>query len=119
MKSRQLIKVVATAIAGVEGGRLESVTARGITLMKKGTQSLNFIHDFLIQRDITHYTLNQRAPDTWVTSPIMLLNREPREVLMFSFHLFQMDDLGFHAKDLTPAELERDMKPLQKLIYKD
>lgn len=119
MKSRQLIKVVATAITGVEGDRLDSVTARGIALMKKGTQSLNFIHDFLIARDITHYTLNQRAENIWATSPIMLLNREPRRVLTFSFVLFPMDDLGFHAKDLTTAELERDMKPLQKLIWKD
>lgn len=119
MKQRQLIKVVGTSITGVEGGRMESTVARGIVLLKRGQDLMSFAHDFLAARAITHYTLNQRGDGSWATSPVMFLNQEPRRVLTFHFLQFGFDDLGYYAKDLTAAELERDIKPLQKLIYKD
>lgn len=118
MKQRQLIKVVGTSITGMEGGRLESVTARGIALLKRGQNLMDFAQEFLSTRGITHYTLNQRGDGSWSTSPMMFLNEQPRRVLTFHFLQLDFDDLGYHAKDLTAKELERDIKPLQKLIYK-
>ena len=114
---RQLIKVVGSSITGVDGSRWSSVTARGIALLKRGQTLKDFAHQFLSERGITTYSLHQRG-DGWTTSPIMFLNQEPRRVLTYHFVQFDLDDLGFHAKDLTAAELERDIKPLQKLIYK-
>lgn len=119
MKQRQLIKVVGTSITGMEGGRMETTTARGIALLKRGQNLMDFAQGFLMARGITHYTLNQRGDGSWATSPMMFLNEEPRRVLTFHFIQFQFDDLGYHAKDLSAKELERDLKPLQKLIYKD
>ena len=97
---------------------MESTTARGIALLKTKQSMMDFIQEFLGARGITHYTLNQRGDGSWATSPMMFLNQEPRRVLTFHFLQFGFDDLGYYAKDLTAAELERDLKPLQKLIYK-
>jgi hypothetical protein len=118
MKQRQLIKVVGTSITGMEGGRMETTTAKGIALLKRGQSLMDFAQEFLSARGITHYTLNQRGDGGWATSPMMFLNEEPRQVLTFHFLQFDLDDLGYHAKDLSAKELERDIKPLQKLIYK-
>jgi hypothetical protein len=118
MKQRQLIKVVGTSITGMDGGRMESATSRGITLLKRGQSLMDFAQQFLNERGITTYSLHQRGDGTWATAPMMFLNQEPKRVLTFNFLQFDFDDLGFHAKDLTAKELERDLKPLQKLIYK-
>lgn len=118
MKHRQFIKVVGTSITGMDGVRLESTIARGITLLKRGQNLMGFVEEFLSARGITTYSLHQRSTGVWATSPMMFLNQEPKRVLTFHFIQFDFDDLGFHAKDLTVAELERDIKPLQKLIYK-
>lgn len=118
MKQRQLIKVVGTSITGMDGGRMESTTARGITLLKRGQNLMDFVQEFLNGRGITTYSLHQRGDGVWATSPMMFLNQEPKRVLTFHFIQFDFDDLGFHAKDLNAKELERDLKPLQKLIYK-
>lgn len=118
MKQRQLIKVVGTSITGVDGGRLETTTARGIVPLKRGQTLMDFIHHFLAVRGVTTYSLNQRGDGSWVTSPMMYLTESPKRVLTFHFLQFDLDDLGYHAKDLTASELERDMKPLMKLIYK-
>ena len=96
---------------------METTTSRGVALLRRGQDLMDFVQEFLNQRDITQFTLNRRG-DGWATSPMMFLNKEPRRVLTFHFTQFDFDDLGFHAKDLTPLELERDLKPLQKLIYK-
>lgn len=118
MQHRQLIKVVGTSITGMDGGRMESTTARGITLLKRGQALMDFVQEFLGTRGITTYSLHQRGDGVWATSPMMFLNQEPKRVLTFHFIQFGFDDLGFHAKDLTAAELERDLKPLQKHIYR-
>ncbi len=118
MKQRQLIKVVGTSITGMDGGRMESKTSRGITLLKRGQSLMDFVQQFLNERGITSYSLHERGDGTWATSPMMFLNQEPKRVITFNFLQFDFDDLGFHAKDLNAAELERDLKPLQKLIYK-
>lgn len=118
MKQRQLIKVVGTSITGVDGGRMETTTARGIIPLKRGQTILDFIGQFLNDRGVTTYSLYQRGDGTWATSPMMYLTDFPKRVLTFHFLQFDLDDLGYHAKDLTAAELERDMKPLTKLIYK-
>lgn len=117
MKQRQFIKVVGTSITGVDGGRLETTTARGITNLKRGQTLLDFVTDFLNLRFITSFQLNERHDGTWATAPMMFLNQEPKHVLTFSFKQFNQDELGFYAKDLTARELERDMKPLRKMIY--
>jgi len=118
MKQRQLIKVVGTSITGMDGGRMESITSRGIILLKRGHNLLDFVKDFLYERNITTYSLNERGDGSWATAPMMFLNQEPKRVLTFHFLQFNFDELGFQAKDLTSKELERDLKPLQKLISK-
>ena len=118
MKQRQLIKVVGTSVSGVDGGRMETVTSRGVCLLKRGQNLMDFVQDFLRERSITTYSLHQRGDGWWATAPMMFLNQEPKRVLTYQFHQFDFEDLGFHAKDLSAAELERDIKPLQKLIYK-
>lgn len=117
MKQRQFIKIVGTSITGVGGGRLETKSGRGITHLKRGTTLLDFVTAFLRSRDITTFSLHERGDGSWATSPMMFLNVEPKQVLTFTFKQFEQDDIGFHAKDLTTAELERDMKPISKLIY--
>jgi hypothetical protein len=117
MKQRQFIKVVASSITGVDGGRLETTTARGITNLKRGQTLLDFVTAFLNDRGTTSFQLNERHDGTWATAPMMFLNQEPKQVLTFTFKQFDQDDLGFHAKDLTSFELERDLKPLRKMLY--
>lgn len=96
---------------------MQTTVARGIALLKRGEKVMDFVHHFLTTRGITHYTLNQRADGGWATSPMMFLNHNPMTVLTFHFLQFDFDDIGFHAKDLSAEELERDIKPLTKLIY--
>ena len=117
MKQRQFIKIVGTSITGVDGGRLETTSARGITNLKRGQTLLDFVTDFLMARGISSFQLNERHDGTWGTAPMMFLNQEPKQVLTFTFKQFNQDDLGFHAKDLTAVELERDIKPLRKMLY--
>ena len=119
MKEKQLIKVVAVVITGVDGGRMETQSARGICALKRGQALMDFVQQFLDERGITAYSLHQRSDGYWATSPMMFLNQEPRQVLTFHFIQFGIDELGFYAKDLATSELERDIKPLQKYIYKE
>jgi len=119
MKQRQLIKVVGTSITGMDGGRMDTTSSRGITLLKRGQNLMAFVQEFLNARGITSYSLHQRGDGSWATSPMMFLNQNPKRVLTYHFLQFDFDDLGYHAKDLSAKELERDIKPLQKLIYKD
>lgn len=114
---RQFIKVIATSITGIEANRLKTETARGILALKRGQSLMDFVTSFLNQRCITSFQLNERHDGTWATTPMMFLNHEPKQVLTFNFKQFDQDSLGFHAKDLTAAELARDMKPLRKLVY--
>ena len=118
MKQRQFIKVVGTSITGVDGGRLETTLSKGIVNLKRGQSATDFVTAFLNERGITSFTLHQRGEATYATAPMMFLNEEPKRVLTYTFTVFPQDDLGYHAKDLTAKELERDMKPLAKLIYK-
>lgn len=115
MKDKNLIKVIATSIAG-PSTKLETSVARGITALKRGQSILDFVTTFMKERDIVHFTLHQREEHSWATSPIMFLNQEPKLVLVFNFLEFPASDLGFYAKDLEPLELERDMKKLAKVI---
>lgn len=117
MKQRQFIKVVGTSITGVDGGRLESTNARGITNLKRGQSLVDYVTVYLSERGITTFSLNERHDGTWATAPMMFLNEAPKRVLTYTFRRFEQDELGYHAKDLTPHELERDLKPLRKMIY--
>lgn len=117
MKNKNLVKVVGTVMAGIEGGRLVTQMGRGILALKRGQTLFDFISGFLSERDIKTYALHQRAEKAWSTSPIMSLNEEPRMVITYHFVEFPADDLGYHAKDLTAAELDRDLKQLSKVIY--
>lgn len=116
MKDRHFIKVVATCISGNEGSRLETETSRGIAVLKRGQTVLDFVTSFMEDRGISHFTINQRSEETWAASPIMFLGHGPKKVLLFSFTTFKADELGFHAKDLSKQELERDLKHLRKVI---
>jgi len=116
-KQKQLVKVIGTSITGVEGGKMSTAIARGIAQLKRSQSLMGFIHQFLSERAISHYTLNQRGDGSWATSPMMYLNVQPMRVVSFHFLQFSLDNLGYHAKDLTAEELERDLKPLQKIIY--
>ena len=117
MKEKVLVKVVGTVISGSEGSRLSTSTARGISPLKRGQTMLDFISTFLKDRSITTYALHQRDEKMWVTSPIMSLNTEPRNIVTYSFMEFNLSELGYQAKDLAPHEFERDMKQLKKIIY--
>mgnify|MGYP000940990820 CR=1 FL=1 len=117
MKQRQFIKVVGTSITGVDGGRLETTLGRGIVNLKRGQTLIDFVTEFLNERGIKSFSLNERGEGTWATTPMMFLNEEPKRVVTYSFTVFPQDDLGFHAKDLSAAELQRDMKKLMKLVY--
>ena len=117
MKQRQFIKVVGTSITGVDGGRLESTTSRGIINLKRGQTLVDFVTAFLNERGILSFSLHQRGESTWGTAPMMFLNQEPKRVLTYTFTVFPQDDLGFHAKELSATELRRDMQKLTKLIY--
>lgn len=116
MKQRTLIKVVGTVIIGVDGGRLVTTTSRGIALLKRGESPLQFIDAFLRGRGISAFTLNERYDGLLATSPIMFLNHEPKKIVSFTFKAFPTNQLGFYAKDMTPFELNRDMKVLKKVV---
>jgi len=116
MKEKTLVKVVATLITEGIGGRMHTTMARGISPMKRGQTMLDFISTFLLERQVTTYSLHQRSELGWATSPIMSLNQDPKIVVTYHFVQFNSSELGFNAKDLTAEELERDMKHLKKII---
>lgn len=74
-----------------------------------------FITTFMLEREVTTYSLHQRSEDTWVTEPITI-SEEPKAVVTYHFVQFPANELGFNAKDLSAIELERDMKHLKKII---
>jgi hypothetical protein len=115
-KNKQLVKVVGTIMTGAEGNRLTTEMARGISPLKHRQTMLDFISRFLVQRGITSYAVNQRSEKTWATSPIMNLQSEPKTVVTYHFIEFPLNELGYHAKDLSEIELDRDMKLLKRLI---
>jgi hypothetical protein len=117
MKEKPLVKVVGTIMTGTGNGRLITRMARGISPLKRGQTMFDFISGFLSERDITTFTLHQRAEKTWSTSPIMSLNEEPQTVVTYHFVEFPQTEIGYHAKDLTTEELHRDMKYLRKIVY--
>lgn len=117
MKEKMLVKVVATLILEGVGGRLNTTMSRGITPLKRGVTVPEFIATFMAERLVTTYSLHQRSENSWTTSPIMSLNEEPKQVVTYHFVELPASDIGFHAKDLTAEELERDMKHLKKIIY--
>ena len=113
MKEKTFVKVVASV--SQEGmGRMVQSTARGISALGRGVSVGDFISDFMAERQITTYSLHQRSEDTWATSPIV--SQDPMAVVTYHFVQFPESELGFNAKDLTPLELERDMKQLKKTI---
>lgn len=119
-ENKRLIKTVATIITGngfIGRGGLKTKIVRQIQPLKRGVTVQDFIHTFMTERDVTTYTLQQRSEDTWATSPIMHLNEEPKFVITYHFVSFLSQDIGYHAKDLSDDELERDMKHLKKLVY--
>lgn len=119
-ENKKLVKVVATIITGngsLGRGSLKTTMARGISQLKRGVSMADFIKDFMNERGVTTFTLHQRSEQTWATSPIMALNEEPKLVITYHFVQFLSQDIGFHAKDLSDEELERDMKKLKKVIY--
>lgn len=105
---RRLIKVVATH--DLDGPHRSSSVARGIATMPRGRSSVQYAADFLAARGITTFSIMEREYG-WATAPIWL-RTDPVEAMTFTFMPFDEDELGYHAKDLTKAELERDMKKL-------
>jgi hypothetical protein len=116
MKPRQFVKVISTAITGVDGGKLDSVTARGIAHLKRGVTLLDYVTAFLDERGITAFQLHERADNTWATAPIMFMNQSPRLIINFTFCQFGQDEFGFCAKDLSTQEFDRDMQLLRKFF---
>ena len=117
MKEKILVKVVASLMTEAIGGRMITTMARGISPLKRGQTMIDFISAFMLERQVTTYSLHQRSEDTWATSPIMHLNQEPKLVVTYHFVQFPASEVGFNAKDLTAEELERDMKKLKKIIH--
>ena len=116
MKEKMLVKVVATQILQGFNGRMSASVARGITPLKRGQTIADFISSFMTEREVQNFELHKRSEELYVTSPIMALNAEPKQVMTYHFVLFKASELGFNAKDLSPSELERDMKQLKKII---
>jgi hypothetical protein len=115
-KEKQLIKVVGTSITGVSTGKLVSKKGSGIALLKRGVTILDFIKEFLAERGVVHCTLNQRAENTWTTTPIMLVAQDPKIVLTFVFTQFPLSEIGYYGKDLSKVELVRDFKFLKGIV---
>jgi hypothetical protein len=116
MKQKQLLKVVGTVVSGVDGGRLETKTGRGIIALKRGQTLIEFATEFLRERGVLRCTLNQRADHSWSTTPIMFVAQDPKLVITFVFTQFNLDEIGFYGKDLTKAELMRDFKFLKRVL---
>ncbi len=112
---KQLVKVVGTAISGAEGGRLSTQIGRGIVELKDSSLT-DFIANFLADRGIVQFTLNQRGENTWAMVPAMFLNENPRLVISYVFTQFPLSEIGFYGKDLTREELVRDFKFLEKIL---
>jgi hypothetical protein len=116
IKEKQLIKVVGTIVTGVDGGRPESKTCRGIMLLKRGQAAEEFIAEFLSARGIVQCSLHQRGDNSWAMAPAMFLTQKPNFILTFVFTQFPLSEIGFYGKDLSKAELLRDFKFLKKVI---
>ena len=116
MKEKQLVKVVGTVITGVDGGRLETTMGRGIVALKRGQTTIDFAREFLAERGITTFTLNQRGDNTWAMSPAMFLVQSPKLVLTYTFTQFPLSEIGYYGKDLSKAEIVRDFKFLKRIL---
>lgn len=116
MKEKQLLKVVGTVVTGVQGGRLESKVGRGIVQLARGKTVIEFATEFLAERGVVRCTLNQRAENTWTTTPIMFLLNDPKLVITYVFTQFPLSEIGYYGKDLTKIELVRDFKFLKRIL---
>jgi hypothetical protein len=115
-KEKQLIKVVGTVISGVSGSQIETVVGRGIVQLTRGKVLIDYICEFLNERNVIHFTLNQRSENTCATSPIMFLATEPKMVITYVFTQFPLSEIGYYGKDLTKEELGRDFEFLKKIL---
>lgn len=116
MKEKQLLKVVGTLVTGVQGGKLETTTGRGIVSLRRGQSLIDFATEFLADRGIIRCTLNQRAENTWTTTPIMFLVSDPKLVITYVFTQFPLSEIGYFGKDLSKKELVRDFKFLKRIL---
>lgn len=96
---------------------LASKTAKGIVVLKRGDTIVDFAKRFLADRNVTHFTLNQRADNSWSTVPIMFLAAEPKTILTYVFTQFPLSEFGYYAKDLSKEEMLRDFKFLKKVLH--
>lgn len=115
MSEKQLLKVVGTVVTD-RNGALESTTGRGIVQLKRGDTIVEFMKRFLADRGIVRCTLNQRSANMWTTTPIMVLNEEPKIVITYVFTQFPLSEIGYYGKDLTKAEMVRDFKFLKRIL---
>lgn len=105
MIETKLIKVVATCTVNNKN-KLMSITARGITSHQE-LSIFDFIKKFAYQRNILTLVLYKRPLSGYV-----LKYNKDTVILTYTFIEFSKDELGFYAKDLTSAELERDKNNL-------
>ena len=112
----QLVKVVGTLVTGVSGARLSTTNARGIAVLKRSETLMEYAAKFLSDRGVLRCTMNQRADNSWSTTPMMFLTSEPKLVLSYVFTQFPIGEIGFYGKDLTKPELLRDFKFLKGLL---
>jgi hypothetical protein len=103
----------------IEGGKLTSLTARGIEKLKVRETLTEYISKFMYERGAIEFTLNYRGDDCYTASPIVFESIEPNTLVSYTFLEFKLSDIAFHGKELSKAELIRDFKFLKKLLFKE
>lgn len=117
--SKALIKVVATLVSGhgsIGSVKLTTTVARGIQPLKSKQTPSEFIRQFMIERGVQTFSIMRRADNSWAISPIIDLTGKEKTILTYHFVEFDPEDLGYHAKDLSPMELDRDLPIVKKHI---
>lgn len=101
-----LIKVVAVTTKLGQGGTF----GRGIIPIKARQTVQAFIAEFLESRGITGVECSERTEHTWALPPIQLGD----SFISFIFLRFPVTEFRFQARELTEAELERDLPAIIK-----
>lgn len=112
-----LIKVIRTIITDMNGGQTQTEATRRIMRPKQGQVMADFVADFLQEQKINTYELHRRSENVWAITPILSNAGATQTACTYNFLEFMSSELAYQAKDLTKAELERDMKKLKNIIY--
>lgn len=111
MAEKQLLKVVATLTSLGAGAKVETSVARGIVGLKRGDSLAAFADRFLSERGFISWTLNERGAKQLAMPPSFIELGPTRTLsIAFTFQQFDLSEVSYYAKDLSDAELLRDLK---------